>query len=207
MRSHAASGALLLGALACNFLMGEPTPPPEADAALGRFAGAEDDLEEAFADLDRLMVEDPSAAEAAALARLDDGDPQVRFAAVFALANTGTSERGERALRELLESRDVTERALAAEALVSRGAREALPVLIDHLADDTFLRFAEPPMEAWAHAQFLLTLYTEQDFGLSSAADASGAAAAGTAWADWWEAEGDRIVWDEASLVFRSGVP
>lgn len=196
--------ALGLAALGCSLLTPRPTPVPEVDSALAAFGDPQADPEAAFLDLSRAMSDDPAGVEATALGRLDDPHPEVRLIAIYSLAETASTPAGLRALHDLLDADDATERSLAAEGLLRRGEPEAIPALIDVLDEDSALRGAEPPSQVWEFARDLLLRYTDQDFGLSTAEDSAAVAAAKPAWEAWWGTSSARVAWDDEALLFRS---
>lgn len=111
-----------------------------------------------FRAMHELAREQPGELRTAALDELGSRQSNVRYAAVYGLAMTAEGRSLER-LRGLLESEDVSERVLAAEALVSRGEAAGLPVLIEALGSEEGLRFRDPPQRAWELARLLLVQY------------------------------------------------
>jgi hypothetical protein len=174
-------------------------------AVFSTFSSASPDLDDAFDQLSGTIRESPQRVEAAAQYYLEAQDPHVRFAALYALANTASSERALEALRGLLDHSDVTYRLLAAAGLVTGGVKDGIPVLIEGLRSDEELTFSQPPMRAWRYAQNLLTLYVNQDLGLMAAEDFNTAQAAAAAWEAWWQQVQADIVWDAASGEFTWG--
>ncbi len=90
----------------------------------------------------------------------------------------------------VLESNDVSERLLAAEALLRGGDTSALPVVIDALGDDHSMELWEPPMPVWRFARLLLLGATGLDLGLQSADTPDQALVAKGAWEQWWRTNG-----------------
>jgi len=139
---------------------------------------------------------------AAALKHLHDTDPNVRFASFYALTLTAAPGSSMAALQTFLSSSDVNERLPAAGAIVSRGAKDGLPVLIDALGSSDVVAWFDPPMEAWQYASFVLTTFTGQDFGLTKAKDAAAAARTRPAWQKWYREHGASLTWDPAERRF-----
>lgn len=156
-----------------------------------------------FRAMHELAREQPGELRTAALDELGSRQSNVRYAAVYGLAMTAEGRSLER-LRGLLESEDVSERVLAAEALVSRGEAAGLPVLIEALGSEEGLRFRDPPQRGWELARLLLVQYTGEDFGLiGNGFDGAKAAAALPAWEAWWKKRGAALRFDGAERVYR----
>jgi hypothetical protein len=189
------------GSFACS-LFGNLFDPqdPETSKPITEFNAA---LEVSDRDLHVLIRDDPEAAAQAALEQLDADDPAARFAALYALANTAATDEQLEGLRATLASASLSERVLAAEALLVRGEKQALPVLIEALGSDEDLAFSLPPRQAWEYARDLLLTYTEGDFGLTADESFAAASAARPAWQAWWQANGGGIEWRPDEGVYR----
>lgn len=154
--------------------------------------------------INRLAVSSRQDLRTAALVYLQDPRPEVRSAALYALAVSVIRDdpEAERALRGFLDAEDEHTRLVAAGAMVSMGAKEGIPVLIDLLASDGPIPYSDPPTSIWAVARGQLLFHTGQDLGLGEAADAESAAAAQADWLDWWEASGDALTWDPDTWTY-----
>ncbi len=208
VRRRVAFGVLVLvSMIACGETRERPNPSsgpvsptssgqPAADRSIEDFS-AGDSLNASFAALHEVERVDPDALRAAALARLGSTDPDVRFAAVYALGVTAIDGPSADALVGLLESDRTSERLLAAAGLLPLGRTEAIPILIDGLDDGTVLAHRDPPKFVWESARALLLAFTSEDFGLAASTTADETAATKPAWEAWWAADG-------ASLVYRA---
>ncbi|HEX9596167.1 MAG TPA: HEAT repeat domain-containing protein [Anaerolineales bacterium] len=151
--------------------------------------------ETAFQTLHENIRDNPSELARAAMQQLENADPAVRFAAIYALANTAETQQHLDGLRSLLSSQSAGERLLAAEALLVRGEKEAIPVLIAALNSEEELAYSLPPQQAWQAASSLLLLYTLEDFGLAGADTFELVAVTQPAWQAWWEQQGGNLQW------------
>ncbi len=158
-----------------------------------------------FAAIEAAIDDDLGAARGEALEHLDEADVAARFAALYVLARTAEPGESQEALRPFLESPDVTERLLAAQALLVRGEKAAFPVLIDLLDSQEAIAYWDPPQQAWEAASFTLFQYTDEDLGLIGAEEYASTAAAKPAWGAWWEQNQDALLWDESAGVYRGG--
>ena len=183
-------------ATACH---GHASSAPTPDAAVTGFSMTPEGLDRSFSILNQEALFHPKAIRAAAMTRIDEKDPAVRFAAIYALGLTAEPGPSEAALVPLLDSDDVTERLLAAAALVHLGNVAGIPVLIDALGSDAQIAFWEPPVEAWAFVRPDLLRTTGKDFGLSKAGTAQEAAATQAAWERWWADDQDTFSLPSAS--------
>ena len=169
---------------------------PTAIAAIAAFD--ETALARSISAVNESALIEPDALREEALAGLDASDASRRFASVLALTMTASTDEPASidALRTLLVSPDVTERLLAAGALAALGDRDGVDVLIDALASAELLRNVDPPFAAWRYSRANLLLVVEQDLGLVDARDATAAAAAQPAWADWWAEHAGQLTWN-----------
>ena len=195
---------LLGGSLSCSFLSNLFNPvDPEASKAIKEFNAKPEMLEASYHNLHTLIRENPESAAVAALQQLQADDPSVRFVAIYTLANTATTDAQLDALRTVLTSASLSERVLAAEALLARGDKQAVPVLIAALNSGEDLANSLPPRQAWEYARQLLLQFTDQDFGLTVDESLAAATAAQPAWQAWWEQNGGGLEWFPDEGVFR----
>jgi hypothetical protein len=147
--------------------------------------------------------QDREALRAVALEQLSANNPEVRWAALYALSvvvEPGDSE-GIAALEEFLVSTDVDERLAAASGLVVVGEKAAVPVLITLLESTETTEYVVMP--TWRIARGLLLAHVMQDLGLRGAENGRAAAAAKPAWQSWWDERGASLTWDTATGTFR----
>jgi hypothetical protein len=148
------------------------------------------DLTASFGALQAQVNTHPSELRDAAIPLVGSPDAVVRFAAIYALSLTADDAAAHRALGPVLQSSDVSERLLAAEALLRAGDVSAVPVVIDALDNDHSMELWEPPMPIWRFARLLLLGATGLDFGLQSADTLDQARSAKAAWEQWWRTNG-----------------
>lgn len=199
------STVLVLSGLVCGCSNGSsqtaPTATVPADTAsasgpdvaksLRSFgASTQADLTASFAAVQAQVRRNANALRDEAIPLVSAPEPSVRFAAVYALSLTADTASSRRALGPVLESSDVSERLLAAEALLRGGDKSALPVVIDALGSDHSMELWEPPMPVWRFARLMLLGATGLDFGLQSAETLDQAIVAKGAWEQWWNANG-----------------
>jgi hypothetical protein len=167
------------------------TSDPAATKTLLSFgASTQAGLTASFAAVQAQVRKNPSELRDAAIPLANAPDPAVRFAAIYALSLTADDVKSRDALAPILESGDVSERLLAAEALLRGGDTSALPVVIDALGNDHSMELWEPPMAVWRFARLLLLGATGLDLGLQSAETLDQALVAKAAWEQWWRASG-----------------
>lgn len=138
-----------------------------------------------------------------ALDQLASDNPDVRWAALYALSvvvQPGDPE-GSSALMQSLGSSDVDERLAAAGGLIAVGEKAALPVLIALLESTETTQYIVMP--SWRVARGLLLAHVKQDLGLRDADTGRKAAAAKPAWQNWWTGQGPSLTWDTATGTFR----
>jgi hypothetical protein len=157
--------------------------PPER--AIVEFSFA--DLKKSYHFLNQAAFEQRVTLHHAALARRNDTDPRVRYAAIYALAITADAKSGANALVDVLGSGIADERLLAAGALAGIGDKRGFPALIDALDDRTELEYRLPPTLALHFAKSQLLWFTQQDFGLSTAHSDEQIANTKPAWQQWWQ--------------------
>ena len=188
----------------------EPTPTAsetpaatEVPGPIGEFNNTAGELELSFQNLNQQIIDNPGETAAAAMQQLGAEDQSIRFAALYALANTAESEEHLNALRGFLDSAVAGERLLAAEALLMRGDKIAIPVLIVALNSEEELIYSLPVQQAWERGRELLLLFTIEDFGLADAESFTLVAAAQPAWLDWWQQNGEALQWIAEEGVYR----
>jgi len=210
-------GLFILAAMilfACN----APNPPRESGAeaqptespnrrspqeVILHFGQDLDLVDADFAAIEAAIDDDLGAARAAALEHLKDEDAASRFAALYVLARTAEPGESQEALRPFLESPDVTERLLAAQALLVRGEKAAFPVLIAELDSEAYIWYWDPPMQVWEMASFTLIQFTNEDLGLIGVDDFAGTAGAKPAWESWWLESQEFLAWDPESQIWE----
>jgi HEAT repeat protein len=163
------------------------------DDAIARFSVAPARVNASFAGVNELALRDPEGMRAAALKELPSTDRNVRYAAVYALALTAKPGASLRALVPLLDSRDPSERVLAAQTLVAQQDRRGVPVLIDALDSNAPFAHWAPPRQVWEVARNALLRFVPVDLGLGKARTMRQAATAQRAWAAWWKAHGSVV--------------
>jgi HEAT repeat protein len=159
-------------------------PAGAAAAVLDFLPWAED--EATAADLRRALASlaaPRGKADPAVVRALRDPSPVRRAAAAEALCRSGAAEHF-RDVRKLLSDPDPAVRLAAATGLAGAGRRDAVPAVIDALAD-------MPAPLAGQAEEFLLTLAGDQPPpGLAAGDDARRRR---DAWAAWWAARGGRV--------------
>lgn len=201
---------LVLLVAACSGRGGEGEPTreaPSAGAAISGFDDSQSHLAASLGAVTESALADPAAMRDAALAGLDAAEPAQRFAAVYGLTMTASTEAPASldALREIVASGDATERLLAAGALASVGERDGVSVLIEALSSDAPMRNVDPSMTVWRYARANLLLFVGQDLGLLEANDAEAAIAAQEAWRAWWAENADALTWNAELGRYEAG--
>lgn len=208
-RSRHVVTPLLVLALLTAACTGSGGPDAAGDAALDAeraIVGARSDPAATIPKVARLAVNDPDALRSAAMAYIEDTDPQVRSAALHALSFSVVREDGPavEALRNFLDAEDEGDKLTAAGGLLSIGEKAAMPVLIDLLGSDVPIPYSDPPLEVWEVARGLLLAHTDQNLGLLSAEDAEAAAAVQDEWRGWWGSSETTLTWDPAAWRFTT---
>jgi hypothetical protein len=197
---------LVLFTGACTGSGGEDAPGDTAMDAERAILDARNDPAATIPQVARLAVNDPDALRSAAMAHIEDADPEVRRAALYALSFSVVREDGPAVeeLRSFLDAEDEGDKLTAAGGLLSIGEKAAIPVLIDLLGSDVPIPYSDPPLEVWEVARGLLLAHTDQDLGLLSAADAEAAAAVQDEWRGWWGSSETTLTWDPAAWRFTT---
>ncbi|OLC41892.1 MAG: hypothetical protein AUH75_05430 [Gemmatimonadetes bacterium 13_1_40CM_4_65_7] len=159
---------------------------PSPEQSITGFDDNKIHVEYSFFALNELARSQTTELRRAALRHLGDRDPRVHYAAVYGLALTATSASGSDQLVAMLTSSNVDERLLSAASLAGIGDRRGLPVLINALDEKRALAFRRPPQYGFQFAQAELLNLTAEDYGLKTATDETGVAAAKPAWQQWW---------------------
>lgn len=163
-----------------------PTGANRATAALLAFAPFADDEsveEEILHTLCLLNARQPHV-EPALLAALHDPQPLTRALAAHALGRVGTVSEGKE-LSQLLTDAHVRVRLGAAQGLLAAGQREAVPVLIQLLAD-------MPGEKVWKIEEVLIRLAGEKAPVPSlTQTDRKARDRAVAAWSQWWQKQTD----------------
>jgi len=185
-------GAPLPGAVIRLLLRHRPAGAVEALLGFVPFADDESVEEEVLAALVGLGLADGQP-EPALLNGLSTAQPASRAAAAYVVGRAKTAATRARAAR-LLHDAEPSVRLRAAQALFAAAERQAVPILIDLLAEDA-------PALTW-RAEELLLRCAGADAPLSPAAGgAEQRAKWRDAWAEWWRGHGDRIDLAKASLA------
>ena len=177
-----------IGLSACGGSQARKTISPTD--AIVKFSAAPEQVNRSFAVLNQETLSDPSGVRKAALEQLTAKDPDVHYAAVYALSLTATRGPSLDALVPILKARDITQRILAAETLVAQQDKRGVPVLIDALDSTAPFAHWSPPRRAWEEAQRALLRFVPADLGLGRARTVQAASIAKRAWAQWWARHG-----------------
>jgi HEAT repeats len=158
-------------------------PAGAAAALLGYLPAADNDVvaEEVRTALAAVATSDPEA-DKALVAALDDPQPVRRATAAGVLCRVGSPER-RAAARRLLHDPDAEVRLQVALALATRKDRDAVPVLIELLAQ-------LPAEHAWPAEDLLHRLAGEQAPHLGLGRDQAAQVRCRDAWAAWWREHG-----------------
>ncbi len=166
-------------------------PEGAAEALLGYVPFAEgDEMAEVLQEVMPDLVLRDGKVDPAFVKGLADPVPARRIAAADALAQHAAHHDP---VRKLLKDADLEVRLRAALALASGGDKDAVPVLIDLLADG-------PADQVWMAEDYLVRLAGDKKPDASLGGDAEGRKKARDAWAAWWKASADstRLVRREA---------
>jgi hypothetical protein len=118
-------------------------------------------------------------------AALTDKEPIRRRAAAEALCQPAAASLRP-AIRQLLRDADATVRLHVALALAGAKEKDAVPVVIELLAE-------LPPSQGWQAEEYLCRLAGEQAPAVSLGQDADGRRKCRDAWAAWWREHADKI--------------
>jgi hypothetical protein len=169
--------------------------PNSPEHLITGFAGSPN-VAETFHELNEAARENTAALRRAALAHLADKDPEIHYAALYALAMTADAANGSSELAAMLDSPSVDDRLLSAGALAGLGNKRALPVLIGALDQPEPMRYRVSMERACDFAKQELLWFTRQDFGLKSASTNEQIAATKPAWQRWWQEAGASVHFD-----------
>jgi hypothetical protein len=160
--------------------------PPETAATLLAFLSFADDeiVEDAIRGSLAVLATTSEKADPALVSALTDGAATQRAAAAYALGQV-RDLAVRKAVRALLDDRDVQVRFQAAQGLLAGRDKAAVPALIDLAAD--------APAETASRAEDLLfRLAGDKAPAADRGSDAAGKACR-AAWGKWWEQEGPRL--------------
>lgn len=200
-----AAPALLVVLLAAGGCTSHPdavaTGTRSVDAITHDITGANLDQRDSVNQL-ALDAEDPQGAQAArqVLAGSPSGD--VRWAAVFVYAGSGTDPAP---LAKLLNDSELNIRLLAAAGAVLEGDSAGFPVLIDLLTHNDIMWGSEPPrlFREFA-ATILITATADSSRGPAVDATTSQVAAAQKRWQQWWSASGATLKYNSATRIWSA---
>jgi HEAT repeat protein len=167
-------------------LLGLRRPAGAVDALLGYlpFAESEETLNLLREVLASAGVRDGKA-DPALVQALDSPVGIRRAAAALALCKGGAADQLP-AVRKLLKDADPDVRRWAGLSLAGLGEKDAVPVLIDLLAD-------LPVQDAWEVEGYLTRVAGDKAPAAQLAADKEARAKARDAWAAWWKENGDKV--------------
>jgi HEAT repeat protein len=161
-------------------------PAGAVEALLAFLPGTEDEaLQDGVRQALGALATHNGKADPALVKALDDPSPRLRQAAADALARHGGAE-GRAAVRKLLTDRDPSIRLRVALGLVVGGEREAVPVLINALAE-------VPPGEAGQAEETLRLLAGGSGPESPSADTAEARGKYRDAWTSWWKQRGPKV--------------
>ncbi|NQV90075.1 HEAT repeat domain-containing protein [Candidatus Uhrbacteria bacterium] len=149
------------------------------------------DLNNSFYQLDKYILSPSKHAEAAqnATAYLGSSDPEILFAAVYLIVNTGDALYAPY-LVPLLSHDDVLLRTVVAGRLIGWGEMASIPVLIESLDSDLMLPYADPPRRLSELAQEALPYYTKQDY------------ISRNEWQQWWSQVKEQLIWNASTQQY-----
>jgi hypothetical protein len=168
--------------------------PNSPEHLITGFAGSPN-VAETFHELNEAARENAAALRRAALAHLADKDPEIHYAALYALAMTADATNASE-LAAMLNSPSVDDRLLSAGALAGLGDKRGLPILITALDQQGPMAYRAPGARACDFAKQQLMWFTRQDFGLKAASTTEQIAATKPAWEQWWQATGTSVHFD-----------
>ncbi len=160
----------------------KPAGAAEAMLAYLPFADSEELSDDILHCLPALALQDGKP-DPALVKALHDPLKVRRLAAIEALAAV-TSER--ETIRKLLKESDGDVRLKAALGLASAGDREAVPVLIDLLADG-------PVDQLWQIEDYLARVAAEKKPTVTLGTEEAARKKAREVWAEWWKTNGDKV--------------
>jgi hypothetical protein len=120
---------------------------------------------------------------------LDSEDPNVRWAALYVIANLTDTEDEIGVLTPILEDDEVIFSVMAAGSLAGLGVVDAIPALIRGLSSTAELPYSDPPQPLSSFALLTLEHYTGETFD-----DADD-------WQAWWDDVGSSIAWEDGQYV------
>jgi len=156
-------------------------------------------IETSFTKLNVAARNKPDALRRAALAHLNDSNPDVHYAAVYGLALTVTGSQGTKEMAAMLTAASLDDRLLAAGALTGTGDKRGLPILIAALDQGDELSYRDPPEAAFEFARTELLYFTNQTFGMTSSTDLAGTGETKPSWESWWQANQATLHFDPST--------
>jgi hypothetical protein len=169
--------------------------PGSPDHLIAGFADSPN-IAAAFQGLNEAARENTAALRKAALAHLADKNPDIHYAALYALAMTADAANGANELAAMLNSPVLDDRLLSAGALAGLGDKRGLPILIAALDQQEPMAYRAPGEHACDFAKQQLLWFTRQDFGLKAASTSEQIAATKPAWEQWWQSAGASVHYD-----------
>jgi hypothetical protein len=185
--------------ISCGGSVPVASSAPSPEKAIAAFDPSNAAIEASFSKLNVAARDKPVALRQAALAHLKDSNPDVHYAAVYALALTVTGSQGSKEMAALLTAVSLDDRLLAAGALTGIGDKRGLPVLIAALDQDGQLLYRDPPQAAFQFARTELLYFTKNDFGTASSTDFASTAATKPSWESWWQVNKAALRFDSTS--------
>ncbi len=170
--------------------------PPETAATLLAFLPFADDeiVEDAVRGSLAVLAATTEKADPALVSALADGAASRRAAAAYALGQL-RDPAVRKAVRALLDDRDVQVRFQAAQGLLAGRDRAAVPALVELVA--------ETPVEIAARAEDLLLRLAGDKAPMSGNGSDPAGKVRRAAWRKWWEEEGPRLDLSRLDLVPR----
>ncbi|MBD3210747.1 hypothetical protein GF318_05180 [Candidatus Micrarchaeota archaeon] len=160
-----------------------------------------------FYNVNQLLVLGPEDTDM--LISMLEGDAYEKWTAFYVLsniapdANAPTQEKINDAMVPFLSSNVSDYRLMAASVMISTGDSRSIPVLIELLGNNSMLMLSEPPMLVCQYSSYMLTNYTEQNFGYYCDIEETGYGQQD--WQNWWQENMDELQWDESRRVFTGG--
>jgi len=133
---------------------------------------------------------------------LESNESIVQWTALYVLSNIAykaDAEKQEEVKERLgpyLYGDEPSFRLMAAITLVTMEDKAGIPILIELLDDESYFMLSEPPALICQYSNYMLTRYTEKDFGFSCMPGHIDAEAR-EEWEIWWGENHEGLVWDE----------
>jgi hypothetical protein len=178
------------------------TADPLVEAGQSFLRTARPPSDEAFVELNRFVSEQPDVAARAAAGLVEAAQEEVRYAAIYVLGLTAAGPADSAALKRALDDDAVHLRTIAAGSLIGLGDKDAIPVLIELLAETDEIPGSVPPMFVDRFSSQALTAYTGEDYGLLEATSGDLRTLALGRWRTWWDNVKDTLHWDPATKKY-----